>query len=77
MGLTQVRGPIEIIWGVTVRRLFFLFLCRFKGLQTVTAQIISIGLRTWMSPVYQAPYAVMKLKFFQNHILSSFVAGNI
>ena len=41
-------------------------LCRFKGLRTVTAQIISIGLRTWVSPVYRAPYAVMKLRFFRN-----------
>ena len=47
--------------------IFFLSLCRFKGLRTVTAQIISIGLQTWVSPIYQAPYAVMKLRFFQNH----------
>ena len=26
------------------------------------AQIISIGLQTWVSPVYRAPYVVMKLK---------------
>ena len=32
-----------------------------------SAQIISIGLRTWVSPVYQAPYAVMKLRFFRSH----------
>ena len=43
-----------------------LSLCRFKGLRTVTAQIISIGPRTWVSPIYQAPYAVMKLRFFGN-----------
>ena len=43
------------------------FLCHFKGLRTVTAQIISIDPRTWVSPIYQAPYAVMKLGFFQNH----------
>ena len=36
------------------------------GLRTVTAQVISIGLRTWVSPIYQAPYAVMKLRFFRN-----------
>ena len=46
--------------------LFFLSLCCFKGLRTVTTQIISIGLRTYVSPIYQAPYAVMKLKFFRN-----------
>ena len=39
---------------------FFLSLCHFKGLRTVTAQIISIGLRTWVSPVYRAPNAVIK-----------------
>ena len=46
----------------------FLSLCRFKGLRTVMAQIISIGLRTWVSPIYQAPYGVMKLRFFCNHV---------
>ena len=45
--------------------LFFLSLCRFKGLWTVTAQIISIGLRTWVSPIYQAPYAVMSSDSFE------------
>ena len=49
------------------RPLFFLSLCCFKGLRTVTAQIISIGLRTWVSPVYRAPYAVIKLRFFRDH----------
>ena len=39
----------------------------FKGLRTVTAHIISIGPQTWVSPIYQAPYAVMKLRFFRNH----------
>ena len=39
---------------------FFLSLCRFKGLRTVTAQIMYIGLRTWVSPVYRAPNAVIK-----------------
>ena len=53
--------------GDRTQGLFFLSLCRFKGLRTVTAQIISIGLRTWVSPVYRAPYAVMKLRFFRNH----------
>ena len=48
--------------------LFFLSLCHFKGLRTVTAQIISISLQTWVSPIYQAPYAVMKIIFFQNHL---------
>ena len=49
---------------------FFLSLCRFKGLRTVTAQIISIGLRTWVSPVYRAPNAVIKAQ-------DSFVITNI
>ena len=47
--------------------LFFLPLYCFKGHRTVTAKIISIGLRTWVSLIYQAPYAVMKLKFFWNY----------
>ena len=56
--------------------LFFLSLCRFKGLWTVTAQIISIGLRTWVSPIYQAPYAVMssdsfKITIFLHSLLST------
>ena len=59
----------SILGGTT----FFLSLCRFKGLRTVTAQIISIGLRTWVSPVYQAPYAVMKLRFFRNHMYKLYV----
>ena len=39
----------------------------FQGFRTVTAHIISIGPQTWVSPIYQAPYAVMKLRFFRNH----------
>ena len=35
--------------------LFFLSLCRFKGLQTVTPQIISIGPRTWWAPSVRLP----------------------
>ena len=31
-------------------------------------KMISIRLHTWVSPVNWAPYAVMMLKFFQNHI---------
>ena len=47
---------------------FFLSLCRFKGLRTVTAQIISMSLRTWVSPVYRAPNAVIKSsRFFCNN----------
>ena len=30
------------------------------------AQIISIGLQTWVSSIYQNPYAVMKLRFFRH-----------
>ena len=37
------------------------------GSPIVTAQIISIGLRTWVSPVYRAPYAVIRSRFFRNH----------
>ena len=49
---------------------FFLSLCRFKGLQTVTAHIIfdlmiSIGLRTWGSPVHRAPCAVNPSNCFE------------
>ena len=49
---------------------FFLSLCHFKGLQTVTAHIIfdlmiSIGLRTWGSPVHRAPCAVISLRLFR------------
>ena len=63
-----VGSPIQF----QVAPLFFLFLRRFKGLQTVMAQIIfhwmiSPGLRTWVSPVHQAPNAVMTLRFFRNH----------
>ena len=53
---------------------FFLSLCRFKGLRTVMAQIISIGLRTWVSPVYRAPYAVIRSRFFRNHISYIFIS---
>ena len=49
-----------------VAPLFFLSLCRFKGLRTVTAQIIYISLQTWVSPFYQA--LMMTLRFFRNHI---------
>ena len=57
----------------TKTKLLFLSLCRFKGLRTVTAQIISISLRIWVSPIYQASYAVMKLRFVRNlyHIYPS------
>ena len=46
---------------------FFLFFCHFKGLRTLTAQITSIGLWTWVHPVYRAPYAVISSRFFRNH----------
>ena len=57
----------------TAAPLFFLSFCRFKSLRTVTAQIISIGLQTWVSPIYRAPYAVMKLRFFRNHVAVVFI----
>ena len=58
----------ETLGSISGGTTFLLSLCRFKVLRTVTAQIISIGLRTWVSPIYQAPYAVMKLiRFFRNH----------
>ena len=50
---------------------FYPSLRRFKGIRTVTAHtifhyMISIG-QTWVSPIHRAPYAVMTLRFFQNH----------
>ena len=50
----------EALGSIPSGTTFFLSLCRFKGLRTVTAQIISISLRTWVSPVYWAPNAVIK-----------------
>ena len=56
----QWRLKPEALGSIPGGTTFFLSLCRFKGLRTVTAQIISIGLRTWVSPVYRAPNAVIK-----------------
>ena len=39
---------------------------------TVTAQIISIGLWTWVSPIYRVPYAVISSRFFHNQVYTSF-----
>ena len=60
----------EALGSIPSGTTFFLSLCRFKGLRTVTAQIISIGLRTWVSPIYRAPNAVIKAQ-------DSFVITNI
>ena len=68
MGLTQVRGPIEIIWAVTVQRPLKRQRVRKKsGAAGQRQPPLSIGPRTWVSPIYQAPYAVMNLGFFENH----------
>ena len=44
---------------------FLSFPLPFQGIWTVTAQIIFIGHRTWVSPIYQAPYAVMNSDSFE------------
>ena len=40
-------------------------------------QIISIGLRTWVSPVYQAPYAVISSRFFRKEYHSENILRGI
>ena len=67
VGSEHWRLKPEALGSIPGGTTFFLSLCRFKGLRTVTAQIISIGLRTWVSPVYRAPYAVIRSRFFRNH----------
>ena len=65
--LVELPSCLSYVSGWTNRNQVPCANCPATILRTVTAQIISIGLRIWVSPVYRAPYAVMKLRFFRNH----------
>ena len=58
------------LWLEIVKQLYSCIIhvmCIITVYSEFTAQMISIGLRTSVSPTYQGPYAVMKLRFFRNH----------
>ena len=62
----------EALGSIPAGTTFLSFPLPFQSLRIVTVQIISIGLRTWVSPVCQAPCAVMKLRCFHNQEIQIF-----